>query len=142
MDRRETPSNPNVETYRRVIEAFNQEGVEGVMRYFSEDAEAYDPDAPNAGVYRGREEVAGFIAQLIEGIAEVEVRNFELLPAGDRVVGLLHSYAEGDGGGPVVEMRDAHTLTFRDGKVVYWRVYLDRDEALADAGLDAGHSGR
>jgi len=142
MDRRETPSNPNLETYRRVIEAFNQDGVDGVMRYFSDDAEAYDPDAPDGGTYRGREEVAGFIAQLIEGLAKVEVRDFELLPAGDRVVGLLHSYWKGDGGGPVVELRDAHTLTFRDGKVVYWRAYLDRKEALADAGLDGGASER
>lgn len=144
--RREMSSNPNVETYRRVIEAFNRDGVEGVMRHFSDDAEAYDPDAPNGGVYRGREKVAAFIAQLIEGLAEVEIRDFELLPAGDRVVGLIHTYLKGGSGGPVVELRDAHTLTFRDGKVVYWRAYLDRNEALADAGLDgrpaAGLDGR
>jgi hypothetical protein len=33
-------------------------------------------------------------------------------------------------------MRDAHTLTFRDGKITYWRLYLDQAEALSDAGLD------
>jgi ketosteroid isomerase-like protein len=33
-------------------------------------------------------------------------------------------------------MRDAHTVTFRDGKIIYWHLYLDPDEALADAGLD------
>jgi hypothetical protein len=27
-------------------------------------------------------------------------------------------------------------MTFRDGKIVYWRLYLDRGEALSDAGLD------
>ena len=27
-------------------------------------------------------------------------------------------------------------MTFRDGKIVYWRLYLDRNEALADAGID------
>ena len=25
-------------------------------------------------------------------------------------------------------------MTFRDGKIVYWRLYLDRNEALTDAG--------
>lgn len=128
--------NPNVETYRRMIEAFNEDGVEGAMAFFSEDAEVYDPDAPEGAHYRGRAAVAAFLGQLIEGMAEVEVRDFELLSAGDRVVGLIHTYAEGDGGEPVMELRDAHTLTFRDGKVVYWRAYLDRREALADAGLD------
>jgi hypothetical protein len=33
-------------------------------------------------------------------------------------------------------MWDAHTLTFREGKLVYWRAYLDPNEALSDAGLD------
>ena len=27
-------------------------------------------------------------------------------------------------------------MTFRDGKIVYWRLYLNRAEALRDAGLD------
>ena len=35
-----------------------------------------------------------------------------------------------------METRDAHTVTFRDGKIAYWRVYLDQVEALTDAGLD------
>jgi hypothetical protein len=29
-------------------------------------------------------------------------------------------------------------MTFRDGKVVHWRVYLDQAEALSEAGLDPG----
>jgi ketosteroid isomerase-like protein len=64
------------------------------------------------------------------------VRDWELLPAGDRVVALTRTYARGEGGIPEVEVRDAHTMTFRDGKIVYWRLYLDRGEALSDAGLD------
>ncbi len=47
-----------------------------------------------------------------------------------------HTYLRGTGGDPEVEVRDAHTMTFRDGKVVYWRLYMDRNEALSDAGLD------
>ena len=27
-------------------------------------------------------------------------------------------------------------MTFRDGKIVCWRLYLDRAESLGDAGLD------
>jgi limonene-1,2-epoxide hydrolase len=126
----------NVETYRRIIEAFNHEGVEGAMRYYDEDVEVYDPDAPPDQEYRGREAVGRFLAQLVEGMAEVEVRSFELIPAGDRVVGLLHTYSRGPDGGPEVEVWDAHTLTFRDGKLVYWRAYLDPNEALADAGVE------
>ena len=62
--------------------------------------------------------------------------DYELHAAGDRVVGLIHTYAGQPAGDVEVEIRDAHTMTFRDGKVVYWRLYLDQDEALSDAGLD------
>jgi hypothetical protein len=35
-----------------------------------------------------------------------------------------------------VEIRDAHVMTFKDGKVTYWRLYVDQNEALTDAGLE------
>ena len=52
------------------------------------------------------------------------------------MVALLHTRAKGEQVDLEVEQRDAHTVTFRDGKIAYWRVYLDQGEALADAGLD------
>ncbi len=74
----------------------------------------------------------------MSGFEDVEVRDFRLLPAGDRVVALLSTRAEGENGRLELEVRDAHVLTFRDGKIAYWRLYLDQREALADAGLDPG----
>jgi ketosteroid isomerase-like protein len=51
------------------------------------------------------------------------------------VLAILNTFGHGESADIEVEMRDAHTVTFRDGKIVYWRLYLDPDEALADAGL-------
>ncbi|HMA27018.1 MAG TPA: nuclear transport factor 2 family protein [Solirubrobacterales bacterium] len=127
----------NVEICRRMLQAFNREGIEGVMPYFADDVEVYDPDLP-AGRYRGLDAARRVIEQLLSGFVDVEVRDFELLPAGDRVVALIHTRARGDRDDLQVEMRDAHTMTFRDGKIAYWRLYLDQGEALADAGLDRG----
>ena len=73
---------------------------------------------------------------MLMGSEQTEIRDYELLPAGDRVVALIRTYFRGRGGGPEVEVRDAHTMTFRDGKIIYWRLYIDRTEALTDAGLD------
>jgi ketosteroid isomerase-like protein len=126
----------NVEIFRLVLEAFNDEGIDGVLPYFAEDAEVYDPDLPRDRRYRGKEAVRGALELMLTGAERTEVREWELLPAGDRVVALLRTYSRGDGGSPEVEVRDAHTMTFRDGKIVYWRLYLDRAEALSDAGLD------
>ncbi len=125
----------NVEIFQRVIEAFNRDGVEGVLPYYTDDAEVYDPDLP-PGTYRGRKAVSRVIEMLISGFDDVEIRDFRLLPAGDRVVALLHTLSKGERYGLEVETRDAHTITFRDGKITYWRLYLDQAEALADAGLD------
>jgi ketosteroid isomerase-like protein len=125
----------NVEIYQRILEAFNREGIDGVMPFFADDVEVYDPDLP-PGPYRGREAARRVVEQLISGFAQVEIRDFRLLPAGDRVVALLHTRGTGERVDLEVETRDAHTITFRDGKVAYWRLYLDQAEALSDAGLD------
>jgi ketosteroid isomerase-like protein len=124
----------NVEIFQRVIEAFNRDGVDGVLPYYWDDAEVYDPDLP-PGSYRGRDAVGRVIEMLISGFDDVEIRDFRLLPAGDRVVALLHTHRKGERDDLEVEMREAHTITFRDGKITYWRIYLDKAEALQDAGL-------
>jgi ketosteroid isomerase-like protein len=126
----------NVEIYEQVLEAFNNQGIDGVLPYFADDVEVYDPDLPGNGTYRGRDALRGLLEQFLNGAERTQVRGYELLPAGDRVVALTRTYTRGEGGDPEVEMRDAHTMTFRDGKIVYWRLYLDRREALTDAGLD------
>jgi ketosteroid isomerase-like protein len=125
----------NVEIYEQLLEDFNRDGLRAVLPYFSDDIEVYDPDLPE-GTYRGRAAVLGVLEQLLGGAELTTVRDYELLPAGDRVVALTRIYSRGLGGDPEVEFRGAHTMTFRDGKVVRWRLYLDRAEALTDAGLD------
>jgi ketosteroid isomerase-like protein len=128
----------NVEICRRLLEAFNDEGVEGVLPYYDDDCEVYDPDLPSNRTYRGKEALRSLLDLMLTGSERTEIRDYELLPAGDRVVALIRTYFRGEGGGPEVEVRDAHTMTFRDGKIVYWRLYIDRIEALTDAGLDPG----
>jgi ketosteroid isomerase-like protein len=125
----------NLETYQRILETFNREGVDGVMHFFRDDVEVYDPDLP-PGTYRGPEAARRVAEMLMSGFEDVEIQDFRLLPAGDRVVALLHTRGKGEGNDLEVETRDAHTITFREGKVAYWRLYLDQAEALTDAGLD------
>jgi ketosteroid isomerase-like protein len=125
----------NVEIYEQVLWAFNRDGVDGVLPYMSEDVEVFDPDLP-PDAYRGREAVRRVAEQLMSGFEDVEIQEFRLLPAGDRVVALLRTRGRGERNDLEIEMRDAHTVTFRNGKIIHWRLYLDQGEALADAGLD------
>lgn len=129
------PSRTNAEIFERLLEDFNSKGIEGALPYFADDIEVFDPDLPERS-YRGREGLMVLVRQFVDGIEKTQVRDWELLPAGDRVVALTTVYYRGPGGSPEVEVRSAHTMTFRDGKIVHWRLYLDRAEALSDAGLD------
>src|SRR5262245_16878288 len=126
----------NVETFERLIAAFNEGGVDAVLDYYAEDIEIYDPDQAGDGTWRGHDGARQMLERMLTGAEQTVIRDFELIPAGDRVVALIHTYFRGDGGAPEVEVRDAHVLTFRDGKVVYWRLYVDPNEALTDVGLD------
>lgn len=129
-----TPS--NVENYKRLVAAFNEGGAEAALELFAEDVELYDPDLPGGEPVRGRAAVGRVLTEMMSGAEATEVRGFEVLPAGDRVVALTHTYVRGTGGAPEAEFRDGHILTFRDGEVSYWRMYPSGEEALADAGLD------
>lgn len=124
----------NTERMRRIIQDFNDGGVERVIPYCDEEIECYDPDRPAGGVYAGHDGVRRFLSELVEGLEAVQARAEDLVSAGDRVVGLIHAWGRGPDG-MEIEIRDAHAFTFRDGLVTYWRSYTNREEALGDVGL-------
>jgi ketosteroid isomerase-like protein len=128
----------NLEIYRRMLATFNEKGLEGAVEYFDEDVEVYDPEMPEGTKIRGHDAVLRTFGEMLDAFEEMKVEDFEVIPAGDRVVALIHTagYGRGRYGKVDLEQRDAHVMTFRDGKITYWRLYVDQEEALADAGLD------
>jgi ketosteroid isomerase-like protein len=125
-------------TNRKVVEAFNRGGLEEAREYFHPDVELYDPDLPPGLELRGRDALLKSIGEMVDAFDTMRVRSIEMYPVGDRIVSLVRTEARGEGtrGEMQVEMHDAHVTTFRDGKVVYWRIYHDPREAFADVGLD------
>jgi ketosteroid isomerase-like protein len=128
----------NIETFKRTLAAFNERGLQGAVEYFAEDVEVYDPDLPEGTKIRGREDVLRIIGEMLTGFDRMQVTDFELIPVGDRVLALIATAGEGEGryGKVDIEQRSAHAMTFRDGRITYWRLYDDQKEALADIGLD------
>jgi len=51
------------------------------------------------------------------------------------VVVTLHFTGRGKGSGITMDDTDGHVFTIRDGKIVRWRGFNDRKEALEAAGL-------
>lgn len=54
---------------------------------------------------------------------------------GERVLVFIRATATGVGSGVPVQRRTAHECTFRDGRLVRFKVYADRKKALDAAGL-------
>jgi ketosteroid isomerase-like protein len=83
----------------------------------------------HAGLYRLLED---FWIQFDERRSEVE----ECIDAGDDVfTSVLHS-GRGKGSGAVVEWRHWHLWTVRSGKIIRWRIFATREQALDAAGLE------
>lgn len=58
----------------------------------------------------------------------------EFVQSGDRILVFVRWSGRGKGSGAQIEADGAHLWTFRDGLVVHYRVYRDRDEARAELG--------
>jgi ketosteroid isomerase-like protein len=55
----------------------------------------------------------------------------EFIQSGDRILVLIHWIGRGKRSGAEIEGRGAQLWTFRDGLVVHYATYRDRDEARA-----------
>ena len=128
-------SEENVELARRYFEAFNARGLDGVVRLWHPDIEAFDPPTfPDADRYVGAAAVRGRVQSYIDLGWDPKFRDPEFLDAGDEVVIIWR--AEGRSPhGLTVEQTIAHVFLFEDGKVRRIRQYLSREEALEAAGL-------
>ena len=96
------------------------------------------PNLPDAGVYRGREQVETFLGEQMEtvwgGLPELDIER--VFDCGDEEV-LLFIRLRGQGlrSGVGLDVRIAQLVTVSGGKVVRVKVYPDRQEALEAVGL-------
>ena len=120
----------------RVIEAWNSGDVEAFLAYFDSDCEVvFSPDVPEPGPFRGRAElrqwVEGFLAAWEFHRAEpVEIRDTD-----EGVFASLHLVGRGSGSAIEMDETDAHLFAIREGRIVRWRNFQTRAQALEAAGL-------
>jgi len=141
-------SEENVELVRAAVEDFiagkSEFDAEGTLTRIAGE-EIYDPeiewDASEAavldigGVYRGRDAVRRWWGEWLAAWETVEFE-YELVDAGDRVVVLLDQRMRGRSTGIEVAFgKYAQIATFRDGRMVQWKLYLSQADALEAAGM-------
>src|SRR5512133_3062824 len=116
-------SQENVEVVRRCYEAFADHRFPSEQ--FADEIEwTTSPLLPDAGTYRGRENVRRYFAEWVAGWAEVRNEPIELIDVGDQVVAMVHGRFRLAEGARAFESDYAQVWGLRDGLVVDVRVMI------------------
>jgi ketosteroid isomerase-like protein len=91
---------------------------------------------PEAGTYRGAEEIRGYMLGFLETWDEAVIEGENFTAVGDNVVVGVHQRATGIESGIPVEMRYFQVWTFRGATVLRIESIRERGEAFDAAGLD------
>jgi ketosteroid isomerase-like protein len=130
-------SQERVEIVKRAWEAFNRGDLGAFLADVADDAEfEEDPAFPEAGVFRGRAEVAAYVRGFQEQMRDHRFEVEDVRDLGDRVLALLHETARGASSGIAVNQHPAFLYEFQGTRIQRARAYLDRAEALKAVGLE------
>ena len=128
-------SQQNTEIVRSIYDAVNRRDWDSAFREQSPDVELTTPPGPNAGTYRGREEVQGFWEEMLTPFEAWTAEPEEFFEHGDQVVAVLKARVRPKDSSAEIENRTGHLWTIRDGAVVSMRMFPQPEKALEAAGL-------
>ena len=128
-------SRENLEIVQRGFEAFNAQGVEGIIPFIDPDFEATTPPdlASEPDTYRGPDGIRRWFNSFFEVMDEIRWDAREFHEAGDRVVVEFTLRARGKTTGLSFGQEAVMVWTLRDGKAVRVDLYSTLDEALEAA---------
>jgi hypothetical protein len=121
----------NIQTLERFFAAINRNDMQAITRDFDPDIVRIEPDGfPTAGTYRGIAEVQAHVAKGRGSWAEGTCNPEKFLEKGDKVVVYLHAHVRLHDSNEWVGGRFADGFVFRNGKIVQYRSFGERAEAL------------
>lgn len=132
----------NVEMLREAYQLFNTQFAEmkggdldDLLAFFDPDVVIEVVDVPDPATYRGHDGVRRWFHDVFGVWNAVRIDAEDFRESGHWTVALLHTYLRGEGSGVEVDLPTTALHQFRDGRIVRDRLYLDRAEGLAAAGL-------
>ena len=90
---------------------------------------------PDVGIYHGREGLREGWTRWRGVWSDYEVELEDLIESGSRVLSLTRVRATSRGQGLEAHLTGADLFTVRDGQIVEFAIYLDREAARRDAGF-------
>jgi ketosteroid isomerase-like protein len=132
-----TMSRENVETVKEFSRLFEEGDREKWRAYFEPDVvwDTSASDWPTAGVLHGHEGVEQFFRDWLGTWTDYEVEFHEFLDAGDSVVVVFRQSGTGRESGIHTDREFFAIYDLERSKVVRYRMYDSRAEALEAAGL-------
>ena len=129
-------SQENVETVKRLIDAFNKRDVDAFAEITTPDFEWTTSMAAVEGeIFWGREGIDTYFGRMKESWDEFLALADEYRDLGDRVLWLGRLEARGRSSGVPVSAPLDILYDLRDGKISRMHSYLDHGEALRAVGL-------
>jgi ketosteroid isomerase-like protein len=129
-------SEQNVELHRSVAAAYTARDVEAFIACFDPGVEFHTEFAALGGRYHGRDGVRAFLRDFEEAWgAEMRIEPETYFDLGDTTLLFLVARARGSRSGAEVAMPTSHAIRWRDGLVISFRGYANRDDALRDLGV-------
>lgn len=127
----------NIEVVRRLFDAFSRRDLDAMLELVAPEVEFWAPTASFARSgepYIGHDGMREYFADVERLWRTLEVVPHDFRDLGDRVLVLGRVYARGEGG--YISDSPAQWLwKLEAGRVVWGRVFTNRSEALAAAGL-------
>ncbi len=126
-----------MEIVRRAFEAFNRPDLDAAFRDIDPEVELdwSRSRGVEAGIYRGIEAGRDFWGNFLEMFDPFIITPDEFIECGEHVVVPARSRLWGRDG-IKVETDTAVVVTLRSGRIVEWRLYQERAEALQAVGLE------
>lgn len=129
-------SQQRIEILRELYAALARGDARGMADHLHPAAELHQPrDAPDAGSYYGREEVARGTTSFLSAWDDLAFETREVEAIGDCMVLNVVLSGTGKGSGAEVSRSLFHAWTFRDDQPCRLVVCTTREEALEAAGL-------
>jgi ketosteroid isomerase-like protein len=130
-------SEENVELSREAYDAYNRDGVTGILGFLDPEIEWRNLiDSPIAGVFIGHAGVLEWERLVSDSFEEMHFEPERITELSDgRIVARLRFRFRARGSEIEIEVPFAHLITFRDGKAISLQMYSSENEALEAAGL-------
>jgi ketosteroid isomerase-like protein len=130
-------SQANVKLHRRLVAQFNRHDIEAFIACLDSSVEYHSAiTVPGGAVYHGHDGVRKYFGDFKDAWGdEFHVEPEAFFDLGEQTLVFYLVHGRGQQSGAEVAMPGAQVCRWRDGLMVYAKVYVHREDALRDLGM-------